>query len=52
MVLENHIGIPIINSSRGIIYAGGDEENWAEIVSQKASELKENLKTITLKHVE
>ena len=52
VILENHIGIPIINSSRGIIYAGGDEENWAELVSQKASELKENLKTITLKYVE
>ncbi len=50
-VLENHIGIPIINSSRGIIYAGGNENNWAELVSQKASELKESLNTITLRYV-
>lgn len=51
-LLKDHIGIPVINSSRGIIYAGGDEENWAELISQKASELKENLKTITLRYVE
>jgi len=49
--LEKHEGIPLINSSRGIIYAGGNEKNWAELVAQKASELKENLKEITLKYV-
>ena len=50
-VLDGHKGIPLINSSRGIIYAGGDEKNWAERVSQKASEVKENLKSITLQYV-
>lgn len=49
--LVSHAGIPVVNSSRGIIYAGGDEENWSELVSEKASELKEKLNRITVRYV-
>lgn len=50
-VLENHHGIPIINSSRSIIYAGSDQENWEEAVSEKASQMKQSLQTITERYV-
>ncbi len=49
--LENHTGIPLINSSRGIIYAGSDHENWAEHVAHKAEETKEKLSIITERYV-
>lgn len=45
--LQYHKGIPVINSSRSIIYAGENEENWVERVQEKASELKKSLKSIT-----
>lgn len=45
--LEGHRGLPIINSSRGIIYAGGDHENWMEYVARASSSLKESLRQIT-----
>lgn len=46
-VLQHHPGIPLINSSRGIIYAGINEENWPELIAQKAKQVKEELKAIT-----
>ena len=46
-MLENHKGIPLINSSRGIIYAGKNEENWPEVVAANAKKLKEQLKPVT-----
>lgn len=49
-VLRNHQGIPIINSSRSIIYAGADDK-WEEAVSKKAAEMKESLKNITSQYV-
>ncbi len=45
--LNEHEGIPLINSSRGIIYAGSDHENWTEYVAHKAQEMKEKLNIIT-----
>lgn len=50
-LLSNHFGIPLINSSRSIIYAGGDHENWEELVQQKASETRNSLKDITERYI-
>ncbi|MEX0945136.1 MAG: orotidine-5'-phosphate decarboxylase [Balneolaceae bacterium] len=49
--LEGHIGIPIINSSRAIIYAGGDRTDWTEHVAEKAVLMKESIKMITERYV-
>ncbi|OAN61431.1 orotidine 5'-phosphate decarboxylase [Balneola sp. EhC07] len=49
--LNEHEGIPLINSSRGIIYAGSDHENWTEHVAHKAQEMKEKLNMITERYV-
>jgi orotidine-5'-phosphate decarboxylase len=49
--LSDHEGIPLINSSRGIIYAGSEHENWVEHVAHKAKTMKENLNTITERYV-
>ncbi len=50
-VLSQHRGIPVVSSSRSILYAGGDEENWPERVAMKAMELKGELKSITSNYV-
>lgn len=50
-VLRHHRGVPVVSSSRSILYAGGDEENWPELVAQKAAELKNELKKITSRYV-
>ena len=49
--LAGHEGIPLINSSRGIIYAGSHHENWTEHVAHKAKEMKEKLNMITERYV-
>ncbi|MFA5668212.1 MAG: orotidine-5'-phosphate decarboxylase [Balneolaceae bacterium] len=49
--LDNHEGIPLINSSRQIIYAGATEENWPEFVAAKALETKNSLQIITDRYV-
>lgn len=49
--LLNHQGIPVINSSRSIIYSGGNETDWIQRVQQKAAELKNTLKSITEQYV-
>ncbi|MEX0906043.1 MAG: orotidine-5'-phosphate decarboxylase [Balneolaceae bacterium] len=49
--LKHHEGIPVINSSRAVIYAGDHEENWIEKVHAKAAEMKESLKLITRRYV-
>lgn len=49
--LKNHTGIPIVSSSRSIIYAGEHAQNWEELVSSKAAEMKESLKVISNKYV-
>jgi len=50
-VLKNHQGIPLINSSRAILYAGEDHENWEERIAQKASETRQLLDPITQKYL-
>lgn len=49
-VLEAHQGIPLINSSRGIIYAGHDSQDWEKHVARAAMNLKEELYKITQKY--
>lgn len=50
--LKKHTGIPIINSSRTILYNGADSDNWEESVSAKAAEIKELLKPLTKKVID
>ena len=50
-VLKDHKGIPIVHSSRAIIYNGADSENWEEAVSAKAAEMKELLLPLTEKFI-
>lgn len=49
-ILYGHTGIPLINSSRSIIYAGSDYENWEERVQTKAIETRQSLENITEKY--
>lgn len=49
--LITHEGIPLINSSRGIIYAGSKEENWQYHVEKSAITMKEELQIITQNYV-
>ncbi len=49
--LKDHEGIPLINSSRGVIYAGSDKENWLEHVAESAKATKEKLSMITQSYV-
>lgn len=46
-MLMGHTGLPLVNSSRAIIYAGEDNENWEELVASKASETRLQLDPIT-----
>lgn len=50
-LLKNHHGLPLINSSRAILYAGEDHENWEELVAQKTSETRQLLEPITQKYL-
>lgn len=50
-LLSNHYGIPLINSSRSIIYAGGDRENWEELIQVKASETRQSLTGIAERYI-
>ncbi|NBC03134.1 MAG: orotidine-5'-phosphate decarboxylase, partial [Bacteroidetes bacterium] len=50
-VLEGHSGIPVINSSRSILYAGSDYDYWEEAIEQKASEMKMLLQELTKRYV-
>lgn len=49
--LRDHEGIPLINSSRGIIYAGSDQENWIEHVADIANSMKVQISKITEQYV-
>ena len=49
--LEDHQGMPLINSSRSIIYAGGDDEEWYRKVAQAAENLTNRLSPITERYV-
>lgn len=50
-VLKYHQGFPLINSSRGIIYAGKNEINWHRQVAEAAKNLKTKLAPITERYV-
>ncbi len=50
-VLKEHPGLPLVNSSRSIIYAENDTENWEEAVAQSAENFKKRLAPITKRHV-
>jgi orotidine-5'-phosphate decarboxylase len=50
-VLQSHKGIPLINSSRSIIYAGNNQKDWQKSVANSAKDLKEKLSPITNKYV-
>lgn len=50
-VLESHSGIPLVNSSRSIIYAGADSRNWEQSVGEAAQNLKIKLRSITQTYV-
>ena len=50
-LLTDHVGLPLINSSRAINYAGGDNENWEELVALKASETRQQIDLITKKYI-
>ena len=49
--LENHKGIPLITSSRDIIYAGSDQKNWVEHVAKSAQKTKKRIAKITEQYV-
>ena len=49
--LEQHTGIPLINSSRSIIYAGKNAKNWDQHVAESAKNLKTRLAPITERYV-
>lgn len=49
--LRGHKGIPLINSSRGIIYAGKDEGDWPKYVADAAKSMKQKLNQITQQYV-
>ncbi|MGD8427953.1 MAG: orotidine-5'-phosphate decarboxylase [Balneolaceae bacterium] len=50
-ILKQHEGIPLINSSRSILYAGGDSDDWEKSVITAAEDLKTKLSPITKKYV-
>ena len=49
--LRGHKGLPLISSSRRIIYAGREEKDWHTFVGQKAADIKKELKSITERYV-
>lgn len=49
--LKNHRGIPLISSSRSIIYAGKNEGDWPEHVAEAAKSMKQKLNQITQQYV-
>jgi len=49
--LSGHRGIPLINSSRSIIYAGNTTRHWEKEVARSAKNLKKRLSSITEEYV-
>lgn len=45
-ILQKHEGIPLINSSRSIIYAGKDSTHWKKAVAEKSREFRQALKPV------
>lgn len=50
-VLEGHEGIPLINSSRAIIYAGQGSPDWKKMIEESARKTKHALSLITSGYV-
>lgn len=50
-VLNDHKGLPLVNSSRSIIYAGSQTKKWEQKVAESAMNFKKRLSPITEKHV-
>ena len=51
IALENHNGIPLVNSSRSILYAGEGKNDWKSAVVQQAREITKALNPITQRYV-
>lgn len=51
LALQDHDGIPLINSSRSIIYAGSDAPDWDQAIAQSAENLQQRLAPITQLYV-
>lgn len=49
--LKNHQGIPLISSSRSVIYAGKNEGDWPEHVASQAKNMQQKLNSITQQYV-
>jgi len=47
LALKNHRGIPIVSSSRSILYAGKNDENWLEKIALKAAETQNKLNILS-----
>jgi len=50
-LLIKHQGIPLISSSRSILYAGKNNKQWKKDVSESARIMKQNLREISKKYV-
>ncbi|MDX1619138.1 MAG: orotidine-5'-phosphate decarboxylase [Balneolaceae bacterium] len=50
-VLENHTGLPLVSSSRSILFAGGKGEHWKQAAEDRAARYREQLTPITQAHV-
>jgi len=43
LALKYHRGIPVVSSSRSILYAGKNDENWLEKIAEKAAQTQKDL---------
>lgn len=50
-LLEKHQGIPVINSSRSILYAGGDKATWRDDVVSAARKHRDDLKNVSKRYI-
>lgn len=49
--LNGHKGIPIITSSRSILYGESDDKNWKNGISNRAKQMKRELEVATTQYV-
>lgn len=49
--LEGHRGIPLVSSSRSILFPGGDPAKWEEQVIETAKSYRRQLEPLTARHV-
>jgi orotidine-5'-phosphate decarboxylase len=50
-LVQDHRGIPVFNSSRSIIYAGGDEVNWTARVAEQTAVFNDMLNPLLQNYV-